>query len=399
MTALPPPLQWRYVHSASGREVTRPADLTEARDLDPGGVADLLAFGHPLGARTPLAGVRGHCPDWDLPAPEPHPGGLGGPAERRDRLWQLLRDAVRRAAGPFDRPRITLSGGLDSRAVAAAAAAEGLAVDCATFGDPDCVDLPVATAIARRLDLPHTVSLLPPDAALRHEERCWRATGGLGGAAAAPGAHTDAAWALECDGILSGMSGEAVWGDLGAPGPSPASRLRRLGVTAPTLDPGEVVPPPPDWLPATSAGAWINLHTRQARGTANGVRSRLLHTPLVPVPWTPDLLAFCLALPPEDRRDRALLRQMLDHHAADVGPTALPPVRGPVHDLDRAMHTDAGWRRALARMTARSQTPAFERLGLRPRAVRRIVRQVAGGSRRRAVFVSRLRVLWRWARR
>jgi hypothetical protein len=399
MTPLPPPLQWRYVHAATGREVTKLSDLPDVRTFDPGGVADLLGFGHPLGTRTILAGVQGRCPAWDLAAPEPHPDQLGGAAQRRERLWQLLRGAVRRAAREFDRPRITLSGGLDSRAIAAAAAAEGLAVDCATFGDPDCADIPAATEIARRLGLPHTVTQLPPDAGLRHEERCWRATGGLGGAAAAPGAHTDAAWAQECDGILSGMSGEAVWGDLGAPGPSPPSRMSRLGVAEPPLEPSAVAPAPPQWLPPTSAGAWINLHTRQARGTANGIRSRLQLTPLVPVPWSPDLLAFCLALPPEDRRDRTLLRQMLDHFAEDVGPTALPAVRGPVHDLDRAMHTVAEWRRTLAQMTDRNCNGAFERLGLRPRAVRRIVRQVAGGSRRRAVFVSRLRVLWRWTRR
>lgn len=399
MTSLPPPLQWRYVHASSGREATRPSDLAEGCAFDPGGVADLLGFGHPVGERTLLTGVRGRCPAWVLPAPDPHPDQLAGATERGERLWHLLRAAVREAVRGYDRPRITLSGGLDSRAVAAAAAQEGLAVDCATFGDPDCEDIPAAAAIARRLGLPHTVSNLPADAALRHEDRTWRATGGLGGAASAPGAHTDAAWARECDVILSGMSGEAVWGDLGAPGPSPPSRLRRLGMGSPPVELGDVVPAPPDWLPAASVGAWINLHTRQARGTANGIRSRLQHSPLVPVPWSSDLLAFCLALPSEDRRERALLRRVLDQFATDVGPKALPPVRGPVHDLDRAMHTVAEWRRSLAQMVDRSQDEAFVRLGLKPRAVRRIVRQVADGSRRRAVFVSRLRVLWRWARR
>lgn len=399
MTRLPRPMRWHYVHAESGRESASLLALAPHAGLDPAGVADLLTFGHPLGARSLLAGVQGHTPAWDLPSPDPHPDDLRDEAQRRDRLWQLLREAVRAGAEGYSRPRVTLSGGLDSRAVAAAAAAEGIPVDCATFGDPDCEDIPAARRIARRLDLPHTVVVLPPDAALLHEDRTWRATGGLGGPAAAPGAHTDVPWAEECDVILSGMSGEAVWGDLGPPGPSPAARMKRLGVTTPHLEPASVAPEPPGWLPRTSLGAWINLHTRQARGTSAGVRSRVLHTPLVPVPWEPRLLAFCLALPPGDRAGRTLLCKALAHHTPDVAPLAVPPVRGPVHDLDRAMCTVPAWGRTLAQMVDRGQRRTWRELGLKPRPVRRLVMQVVEGRRARAVFVSRLRVLWRWVRR
>jgi len=392
-------MRWSYVHSSSGHESESLLDLRDRAGLDPGGVADLLAFGHPLGERTLLAGVLGRTGAWDLPPPDPHPADLPTAPHRRDRLWLLLREAVRAAAEGFSRPRVTLSGGLDSRAVAAAAAAEGLPVDCATFGDPDCEDIPAARRIAQGLDLDHVVVELPPDAALLHEDRTWRATGGLGGPAAAPGAHTDVPWAADCDVILSGMSGEAVWGDLGAPGPSPARRLKRLGVDVPLQTPADVAPEPPQWLPRASLGAWINLHTRQARGTSAGVRSRVLHTAFVPVPWTPRLLAFCLALPPEDRAGRALLRQALEHHAPDVAPSAVPPVRGPVHDLDRAMRAVPAWGRTLAQMVDRNQRGAWRDLGLKPRPVRRLVTQVVEGRRARAVFVSRLRLLWRWVRR
>ena len=394
---LPPPLGRRYLRVDTGRESVSPIELAPGCDLDPGGIADLIAYGYLPGSRTTLAGVRRIAPTWDLAPPSPRADELPDADARADRLWELLRAAVRDAAAGCNRPRVPLSGGLDSRAVAAAAAAEGLpGVHAATFGDPEAVDLPGAVRIAEALGLPHTVDHLPADAARVHEERVWRATGGQGGPASAPGAATDTQWAEQCDRLLSGTSGEVVWGAAGMPSPLPPSRLRKLGVRATPLPSVEAAPPPPDWVPDAGHAAWINLWTRQAGGSWNGVLSRLEHTPVAPIPWTPELLAYCLTLGADDRRDRRLLRHMLDRHAPAVSAQAIPPVRGPVHDLDRAMRSVEAWRDTLQQMIAPSQRRTWNHIGVRPREVTRLVRQHLAGRRERAQLISRLRVVWRW---
>jgi len=393
--SLPPPLVRRYAQVGTGRLADSPLDLVSGFELDPGGVADLLAYGYLPGERTLLAGVTRVAPQWDLPPPlSPR---ASAPDARADQLWELLRSAVREAAWGCSRPRVPLSSGLDSRAIAAAAAAEGLTgLHAATFGDRGAADLPGAAHIARVLDIPHTEDHLPPDAALAHEERVWRATGGQGGPASAPGAATDALWAPRCDCLLSGTSGEVVWGAAGVPSPLPRSRLRKLGVRADPLDPREAAPPPPAWATDAGSDAWINLWTRQAGGSWNGVLSRLQYTAVAPIPWSADLLSYCLILDDDDRRDRWLLRHMLERHAPAV--STIRAVRGPVHDLGRAMRTVPAWRDALVRMASDDHRSTWRRLGIRPREVARLVRQHLAGRRDRTQLLSRLRVLWRWGR-
>ncbi len=388
-----PPLLRRYVDIETGREA---GDLLAfagpGRTLDPGGVSDLLAFGYLAGRRTLLRGVERRLEPWTLPPPSPHPRELD-PGAREDRLWELLVAAVGSACEGHPRPRAALSGGLDSRAVSAALSAWGGGGSAGTFGDPDCADLPVAEVCAARLGLAHEVSLLSPDVALRHEERVWRATGGTGGPASAPGAATDGAWAERCDVLLSGASGDVVWGASRRPGPSPERRLRKLGVrfVPPTWD--DEAPSPPPWTSEPGARAWRNLWTRQAGGTWNGVLPRLPFTPVVPVLWSAPLLAFCLALEDDDRRERALVRRALERHAPAVATSALPLApRGPVHDLDRAVR-GAAWAAELDDWLRRTD---FEAVGLSRRGVRRLVRKIRAG-RDRSATLSRVRALSRWA--
>jgi len=393
VTPIPPPLRRQFL-AADGRTGTSLLEFAEGASLDPQGVADLLAWGHPVGATTLLAGVSWVSPGpWALSPPDPHPSTLSDIA-RADALWGLLRDAVSRAIDGR-RLGVSLSGGLDSRAVAAAAVSlRGRALTLATFGDPGAVDLGRARMVARRLDAPHVVSVLPLEAALMEEGRVFAATGGLGGPASAPGAFTDASWADDFDLLLSGMSGDVIWGDTRLRGPSPASRLRKLGV-APARDPVVGVPEPPPWTTPASVHAWENLWTRQARVTWNGLLSRRQEIAVVPVLWDPALLSFCLALDGVDRADRALLRAMFARHAPAVDPAVVPPVSGPVHDLDRAMCTSEDWQAELDAMMAFPEKWAA--MGLKPRAVGRILRLVRNGKRPRSGLVSRLRVLWSWA--
>ena len=347
------------------------------RALDLDGVADFIAWGFTTGTRTLLQDVERVVPTLELPEPR-------GANDRADHLWELLTDATRPA-----RPRTwcALSGGLDSRAIAAASGAT-----VATFGEADAADLPVATRVAEALGRDHVVSVLPADAALVHEDRVFAASGGLGGADAAPGAATDALWGADCDVLLSGMSGDVVWGDTALGGRTPDSRLRKLGVRRAVGDPRTAVPDPPAWTSPSGREAWLNLWTRQAHVTWNGVLSRLPFTEVVPVAWTPAVLSFCLTLDADERRDRALLQSMLARHAPEL--SGIAPVRGTTYDLDRAM-TSPTWRTELEAMARDRQ--AWRALGLAPRGVARLLRLQADGKRRRAALVSRLRVLRRWA--
>lgn len=352
-------------------------------------MADFVAWGFTTGARTLLAGVERVREPWTLPEPDPRLRSLDRDG-RADALWELLRAAVEGAAGL--RPRAALSGGLDSRAIAAAA--RGLpGLSLGTFGEEDAIDLPGAAEVAALLGAPHAVSILPTAVALDTEDRVFEATGGLGGADAAPGASTDSGWATECDVVLSGMSGDVIWGDTPLGGRTPDARLRKLGVRA-VGDPSDGVPPAPAWASPAGAAAWVNLWTRQACVTWNGVLPRLACTPVVPVCWEPRLLSFCLTLEAGERADRSLLRRTLARHAPAVA--RVPAVRGATFDLDRAMSSAPRWRAELDAMAA--DAAAWSELGLDPRGVERLMRLQRDGRRRRAALVCRLRVLRRWTR-
>ena len=397
MIELPPPLRRSWERTATGERATDLLALAGPGDaLDPGGVSDLLAYGYAAGRRSPVAGIRRRFEGWALAPPEPHPLELSA-GDRADRLWGLLCAAVAEAVDGACAPRAALSGGLDSRAIAAALAEVApRSGSLGRVGDPDCADLPVARGVGAALGLPHQVTLLPMDGALRHEERVWRATDGTGGPASAPGAPTDEAWGGGCDLLLSGCAGDVVWGGSVRPGPSPERRLRRLGVPwlAPSWD--DEVPTAPGWLPPTGVAAWLNLWTRQAGGTWNGVLPRLASTPVVPVLWHEPLLSFCLALEPEDRRERRLVQRVLERRAPAVAPGRLPLApRGPVHDLDRAFAGCPQWRQELERMAA--DEVGLHRVGLRPAGVRRLVRRaLAARGPGRAGSISRVRALLPW---
>jgi len=385
---LPPPLRRAFVDE-DGRRSSSLLDF--GGPLDPLGIGDLLAWGHPVGAHTLLRGVRWETEPWALPPPPMHPSALG-PDARADALWRLACEAV---SGVSGRVGVALSGGLDSRLVAAAAREVHGDILGLTFGDSGAVDLGRARLVARRLGIRHLVSALPMDAALLEEQRVFRATGGLGGPAAAPGAFTDRSWSADVDVLLSGTSGDVVWGDTRLRGPTNPSRLRKLGVRE-LRDLLASVPAPPPWASPAGTVAWQNLWTRQARVTWNGVLPRLASTPVRPVPWDESLLAFCLALDGVDRAGRSLLARTLERHAPAVAPRVVPGVTGPVHDLDRAMASSPGWQAELDRMIAAPER--WRAVGLKPRGVTRLLRLVRDGKRARSGLVSRLRTVWLWER-
>ncbi|MDT8436947.1 MAG: asparagine synthase-related protein [Gemmatimonadota bacterium] len=151
--------------------------------LDPAGVGELLAFLSLQGSRTVLAGVSvlppGTCLTWTPPGfrtrrywrmDEVEQHGRYDRARLRDLESALLR-TVQRSLDSGNRPAVALTGGFDSRCVAAAAAHLG-AADAFTEGDPESLDARIAGEVAARLGMHHEVLPVP-------EERlpAWLASG------------------------------------------------------------------------------------------------------------------------------------------------------------------------------------------------------------------------------
>ncbi len=129
--------------------------------------AGLLGPGYPLGAVTPFAGVRALAPATSchvtggavteteharLTGP-----GLSGPASAA-RVAEALVQAVmplRDASAPVE---LSLTGGKDSRLIAAALARAGVPARARTYGFPDHPDVVVAAQVARELGLEHEIA-------------------------------------------------------------------------------------------------------------------------------------------------------------------------------------------------------------------------------------------------
>jgi Asparagine synthase len=139
------------------------------RDPDPVMIGAFLSLGYPLGGATPFRGVRALGGDRCLRAAagrlvvtradSDRPAGLGraasGGADGADRVAQALTAAVRPLAGPV---QLSLTGGKDSRLVAAALTAAQVPFVARTHGFAGHPDVIVARLIASRLGLEHTVT-------------------------------------------------------------------------------------------------------------------------------------------------------------------------------------------------------------------------------------------------
>ncbi|WP_248517011.1 asparagine synthase-related protein [Salinarchaeum laminariae] len=172
------------------REFARRRDASLS--LDRLAVGQLLAFGYPLGTRTPFAGVRSIPPgslvrlraDPDEPESADSVPGTAADlpgveidslyehdfetcahadrsvADNADELVDRIRTACRRRADPDRQTVVSLSGGLDSRTVAAAYATGSAPTKAATFqrrGDRNSPEVAAAGAVAAHLDLDWTL--------------------------------------------------------------------------------------------------------------------------------------------------------------------------------------------------------------------------------------------------
>lgn len=135
--------------------------------LDPLSVADLLTFEHLTGNRAlfqnvevvPAAsiltfhdGTMKRC-SYRPPPREPRKTTV---REAADQMFTALFKAVHDQTSEADAVKITLSGGLDSRALLGCAHRTGRRLTTCSFGLPGCRDLIYAQAMAKKLDIPNT---------------------------------------------------------------------------------------------------------------------------------------------------------------------------------------------------------------------------------------------------
>ena len=164
------------------------AMLSPAAKLDPLGIAELLAFGQPLGTRTLFQGVealpagtravlgRDHVsiataiPD-DRPAPQrPLAAAADGIDGALARAVATLCETPPRSDGasaaptPPPTPGVLLSGGLDSRLVLAHLVRAGALPRAYTFGERETADAVLAARVAAELCVPHTFAPWTPAA-------------------------------------------------------------------------------------------------------------------------------------------------------------------------------------------------------------------------------------------
>jgi hypothetical protein len=136
-------------------------------DADPILYGALLSLGYPLGAATPFAGVRALGPGTSCRASagavtegkraalaEPGPGGAPGAARVAEALVQAVAP-LRDRPGPVE---LSLTGGKDSRLIAAALISAGVPVRARTYGFPGHPDVVVAALVARELGIEHTIA-------------------------------------------------------------------------------------------------------------------------------------------------------------------------------------------------------------------------------------------------
>ncbi len=141
--------------------------------IEPEAVEDFFRDGYLSGARTWLRGVTLFPPatvlrrslatgetrteqywTWDEIATGSEPARGSMPALAAE-LAERLQQAVERRAGGGRRLGVTLSGGLDSRAIAAALAQAKVPFTALTFGKEGCQDIAIARAVARKLGAEH----------------------------------------------------------------------------------------------------------------------------------------------------------------------------------------------------------------------------------------------------
>lgn len=159
--------------------------------LDPLGVSLFLSFGWPGADRTLRRDIRiipgGQYWAWQKDAVAPRqqsyfaPSNLAGQPHRTltpsyfERLADDLMQLCRSLSQSFDDIRCPLTGGRDSRLLAALLIRAGLPAQYFTAGDPSCSDVKIGTLVAKTFNLPHEViPITASDVIKKWDDICWR---------------------------------------------------------------------------------------------------------------------------------------------------------------------------------------------------------------------------------
>jgi asparagine synthetase B (glutamine-hydrolysing) len=139
-------------------------------------IAEFLYFGYPLLDRTFSRSTKflmqGKTLCWERGdirisqgAPWPFPGERSrfNLSEAADAMQDAIRMAVMRRVDTSDRILLPLSGGLDSRFIAAALREQSHVPACITLGSPKCEEASIARKVANTLHFPHQSVEFAPD--------------------------------------------------------------------------------------------------------------------------------------------------------------------------------------------------------------------------------------------
>lgn len=297
-------------------------------------IRQLLEHGHCFDQRTLLRGVE------QLPAgtvAEVTPGGWisrtyflfdpppvvpnSGAREIGRTMEEAVSNALQRS-GSNARIGCMLSGGMDSRTLAAEAVTLGARPTAITFGTPGSPDVRLAGRVAGILGLRHLVFSLDPERVAQALPETALVTGGTTGTAHLVGHATNRVVAAEVDVILSGMCGDGIMGNVPADAPThPVKAVHGL----PSRQGGLLMQEgfrhssQGDYEASNEADASaypqgtdlavINtfeaLRCRWRRLTLSGVVSRRIDTSVLLPFFHQPLLEAAFALPPKQRRHQA----------------------------------------------------------------------------------------------
>jgi len=325
-------------------------------------IRQLLEHGHPFDQRTLLRGIE------LLPPGAVADVGPGGWIPRRyfrfdpppvdsaltaEDLGAAMGSAVAEAlkqAGRDTTLGCMLSGGMDSRTIAAEAVALGARPLAITFGTPGSPDVAIAERVAAALGLEHRILSLDPARVADALPEAALVTGGTTGVAHLVGHATNRDLAGQVDVILSGMCGDGIMGNVPADAPQrPVRAVHGL----PDIVRGRLLAPAfrretdegyrvsleadaADYPPGTDLKVFNTfeaMRNRWRRLTLSGVVSRRIDTDVLLPFFHQPLLETAFALTPERRRHQsAYLESFCARHAAcSVIPwerTGRPPTAG-----------------------------------------------------------------------
>jgi asparagine synthase (glutamine-hydrolysing) len=193
--------------------------------IDRRALLDFFTYEHPTGVRTLAAGVEllppaavlsfdGGEPVVERFAGPPLPSRIPGPGldAWADRLHDELLASVEAAVGDRERVAITLSGGLDSRALLGCAVQVGARPRTFTFGTSGARDVVRARALAGRAGAPHTAVAIDAGCLPRWLDHGIHVTGGGMSCIHFHILSLAEALAGEADLALDGLAGDALTG-------------------------------------------------------------------------------------------------------------------------------------------------------------------------------------------